>query len=321
MVYGSGPLVQPTSVTITTADADAASISLKLVERGVIQNPELFRLYLRWKHLDRGLQPGIYRFRAGESLADVAHDLGVSHPLSILVSIIPGWTLKQVAEALQSAQIDSAADFSSRAVAKRFANYTFVTGLPPDSSLEGYLYPDTYAFPLHLDAQGVPRPNSPDALIRLALDAFSQRLAARPDTAASLQKVGMSLPQAVTLASIVEREALNPSDEPHIAGVFYNRLAQGIPLQADPTVLYAMGIWKGQVTLQDLNYPSPYNTYLHTGLPPGPICEPGSGALQAVLHPLATQDLYFLADHHGVVHYARTLADFQQLEAQYLPNG
>ncbi len=184
-------------------------------------------------------------------------------------------------------------------------SYDFPQNEPPGAGLEGYLFPDTYEFPAQ---------NKPEDVVNLMLKDFGQRLT--PDLRQAIAGQGLTIHQAVTLASIVEREAQVPAEQPIIASVFENRMKIGMPLQADPTVQFALsqdpksvaqfGLWKGDLTYDDLAVDSPYNTYAHTGLPPGPIANPGLGALQAVAHPAQTNYLYFVAKGDGSHAFAAT---------------
>jgi UPF0755 protein len=180
---------------------------------------------------------------------------------------------------------------------------------PQAPSLEGYLFPDTYRFP---------RSATVAQIIASMLNQF--RKIYRNDLAGELQKSGLTLHQAVTLASMVERETPKPSERPIIAQVFELRLEIGMPLESDPTVFYAearAGHPVQTLTKQDLQFGSPYNTYAHAGLPPGPICSPGQASLQAALCPASTDYLYFVSNNHGGHVFARTLAQHERNVARY----
>jgi UPF0755 protein len=177
-----------------------------------------------------------------------------------------------------------------RQAAFDLSSYTLL--LPEGTTLEGYLFPDTYRVPTEADA---------GYLVDLILQNFSEQVTLEMRQGFSAQ--GLSLHEAVTLASIVEREAVVAEERPIIARVFLNRLEQNIPLQADPTIQYAVGYqadvdswWKHGLTVTDLQMNSPYNTYIIEGLPPGPIANPGLAALQAVAAPATTDDIFFVAD-------------------------
>jgi UPF0755 protein len=228
-----------------------------------------------------------------------------------LVATIPeGWRAEQVADRLESAGLAPREEFLAAVAAPASVPGFDVLGIsPPPPRLEGYLFPDTYEVP-----QAVTGAHAAE----LMLKTFNQRVgsAVRAPSQASLTPQ-----QVVTLASIVEREAKVASERSTIASVYLNRLARGMPLQADPTVQYAIatrdgptaasyGYWR-DLTEADLQVASAYNTYLHTGLPPGPICNPGEASIRAVLQPAQTDYLYFVAttDGSGTHLFARTLAE------------
>ncbi|HEX5418135.1 MAG TPA: endolytic transglycosylase MltG, partial [Chloroflexota bacterium] len=196
------------------------------------------------------------------------------------------------------------------------AKPAFLDQLPPSGSLEGYLFPDSYQF----------EPNTPaDQVVQRMLDDFQRHLT--PAMLSAYKAQGLSEDQAVIIASIVEREAETPSERPIIASVYLNRVHRGMKLQADPTVQYslipALGTpvagtyWKGGLTLADLKNPSPYNTYVVGGLPPGPICNPGLASLEAVAKPATTDYLYFVARPDGTHAFAKTLEEQEQNVAKY----
>ena len=183
--------------------------------------------------------------------------------------------------------------------------------LPPGSGLEGFLFPSTYDFALAANAHDV---------VQRLLAAFDQHY--QNEILPKLAATGLTLREVVILASIVEREARVPDDRPLIASAFLNRLRIGMALNADPTVQYAVagdpasveqfGYWKLELTLADLDLPSPYNTYVHAGLPPGPIANPGLAAILAVLEPADTEFLYFVARPDGSHVFAETFAEHQR---------
>ncbi|MCP4417618.1 MAG: endolytic transglycosylase MltG, partial [Chloroflexi bacterium] len=179
-----------------------------------------------------------------------------------------------------------------RQVAFDVTAFPFLASLPPSTSFEGYLFPDSYQLAQDADAE---------FLVTLMLQTFDRRVTAVMRQ--GFQTQGISLHEAVVLAAIVEREAVVAEERPIIAGVFYNRLAQGIKLEADPTVQYPLGHqaendswWKSPLFFSDLEFDSPYNTYLYAGLPPGPIANPSLSALEAVAFPIETPFIFFVAD-------------------------
>jgi UPF0755 protein len=182
---------------------------------------------------------------------------------------------------------------------------------------EGYLFPDTYAVSRHTDAA---------KLVKIMTDAFEHALT--PDIRAAAMDRGFNERQLVTLASIVEKETGNPMERPLVASVYENRLRIGMPLQCDPTVIYALelaGRWDGNIRKDDLGLDSPYNTYRYPGLPPGPIASPGRASLEAVVHPADSEYLYFVSRNDGSHMFAKTLAEHtknvQKFQVDYFKAG
>jgi len=213
-----------------------------------------------------------------------------------VVTVPEGFTIAEVAEVLVGEDLVDRARFLALAREGAAAfEYDFLHGLPT-MSLEGYLYPDTYRLPRHLPEQKV---------IRVFLDRFAQVVLPRVRARA---EPGFTLHEILTIASLVEREAKVPTEQPLIAGVIYNRLRRGWRLEVDATVLYALGRHKTTISYVDLKVDSPYNTYLHEGLPPGPIANPGLPAIEATLTPAATNYLYYVARPNGTHEFSKTLA-------------
>ena len=306
------------SVTVEIRQGDNAEIiAERLKSAGVIDNTDLFGELVALEGLQDHLAAGQYDFNKNMAVADIITRLHDGDVGAIKVTIPEGKRVEEVAAIVQGAGLVSAQDFLSAAQAGHY-NYDFLTGVAPGSSLEGYLFPDTYNFPRH---------NKPEDVVNAMLKDFNQRLT--PEMRAGFAQQGLSVKQAVTLASIVEREAQLSTERPTIASVFLNRIREGMPLQADPTVQFALaanaqnvaryGWWKQDLTLVDLKQTSPYNTYLQTGLPPGAIANPGQASLEAVAHPAQTNYLYFVAKGDGSHVFAATFAEQQTNIARYQP--
>ncbi len=239
----------------------------------VVVSVFLFRVFLKVTHFDRHLKPGTYTLRVHEWPTVVARKLTLGLNDDLKITIPEGFRASQIAERLAADGIADANDFVAYAKLRR---------------LEGRLFPSTYHFP---PGYGVER-----AAGKMT-EAFDREIGAA--YAAANPKPWLNLEQTLILASIVEREAVLPQERPIIAAVYLNRLKKHMPFQADPTVQYALGAWKQGLTRDDLKAPSPYNTYLHAGLPPGPICSPPLESFMAVLKPAETRALYFVADTKG----------------------
>jgi UPF0755 protein len=292
----AGTGVAPISFAISPGET-ADVIAANLVEAGLLSNPELFLNYARYYGLDAKLEAGHFTLNPQLTIPELVAALTRGLPQEIELRFLEGWRMEEMANYLAvttPGEIDPA-DFLVIARRQReldLSRYDFLASLPADASLEGFLFPDTYRVPTDATAP---------YLVDLMLQNFGRQV-----TPALRQSFGvqqLSLHEAVTLASIVEREAVLPEERPLIAGVFYNRLAQGMPLQADPTVQFALGYqdasgtwWKTPLSLTDLQLDSPYNTYIVPSLPPGPIANPSLSSLQAVAEPAQTNFLYFVAD-------------------------
>jgi peptidoglycan lytic transglycosylase G len=246
----------------------------------VIQAPALFRLYAKVRGGDRRIKAGTYLLRRGSSWNGVLTALREGKGLMFTVTIPEGFTLSQIVP-LVARVLEAPAD--SVIAAARDTVYLHRLGVPTPT-LEGYLFPDTYMF----------LPGTP---ARVAVGAMVRRFEQvwRPEWTSRLDTLKMTRHQVMTLASIVEREAKRPDERPVIAGVYRNRLRAGMRLEADPTVQYARGIHTNRVLFKDLDVDSPYNTYKHTGLPPGPIASPGAASLRAALYPADVPYKFFVA--------------------------
>lgn len=310
----------PAPFTIAPGES-ADAIAANLAAAGLLNDSELFLNYLRFNGLDAQLEAGEYIVDPQQTIPQMAATLTTAVVREETVRFVEGWRLEQMADYLTdnpTANIDASQflAITQRQAAFDLTPYTFLAGLPPTTTLEGYLFPDTYRVPLDADAV---------YLVDLMLRTFERRVT--PSMQQGFQAQGLTIHQAVTLAAIVEREAVVASERPIIAGVFYNRLAQGIKLEADPTVQYPLGYqpetdnwWKSPLWLDDLALDSPYNTYVYTGLPPGPIANPSLSSLEAVAFPTQTEFIFFVADcaaavsgsHAFSVTYEEHLANVQR---------
>lgn len=284
-----------------------------LQAKGLVRNSEIFQLYLRFTNQRSAIEAGSYLLSPSMTMAQIAGAIKHGVGQQGKITIPEGYTAKKIADLVQQSGFGSAQDYLKAEQDPTWhAQYPFLKGLPAGRDLEGYLFPDTYLLSAHA---------TPRDLIKRQLAEFSSVFGPAMVQAAAQPIPGVRGPetvdQIVILASIVEREANSPSDRPLVCDVYYNRLSQGMPLQADATVLFAEGVWKKQVLNQDLQYQSPYNTYLHPGLPPGPISNPGQASIEACIHPTKSAYLYYFTDPHGKTHFAATLDQFNQEKNQY----
>lgn len=286
------------------------SVIGRLWEQGLISNPAAFRTYLRYSGLDTTLQAGLYTLSPSLTPIQLAQVLQDATPAEVSFRILPGWRLEEIAAALPTSGLNITPDNFLQAARSTPPGYSFSEEVSSAGSVEGFLLPDTYIFEREISAE---------ELIRRLLDNFEKNLTVKLQERYAQQN--LSLLEAVTLASIVQREAVAEEEMPLIASVFYNRLALGMKLDTDPTVQYALGYnsqqetwWTNPLSLEDLQVDSPYNTYLYSGLPPGPIANPSLAALRAVAFPAQTPYYYFRAgcDESGRHSFAETFAEHLQ---------
>ena len=292
----------PVLVTIDPGDSPQA-IGERLEKLGVIPSAAHFRILVSLLGYEQLLQAGQYEFERGTPTLEAVLRIREGRTSTRRVVLREGLRREEVAEILAQEDVVSAAEFL--AAAQRSYPYDFLADLPPGASLEGYLFPATYDFRHNMSGQEV---------VEAMLRAFGQNVT--PGLRQEAREAGLTLHQVVTLASIVEREAQLAQERPIMAQVFLKRLRLGIPLEADPTVQYALaqdpdsvrryGYWKQELTEADLAIDSPYNTYLNGDLPPGPIANPGLDAILAIIRPADTDYLYFVAKPDGSHAFAKT---------------
>jgi UPF0755 protein len=269
-----------------------------LVEKGIITNPELFRWAAYLTRREDRIQTGRYLFRYGESISCVLRKLTHGEVEYTRVVIPEGLYMKEIASLLQRRAVVDSAAFMDAATDSQF-----VTGLGIlEPTLEGYLFPDTYLFNWPISPEEVAK-----RMVYRFREIYDLYVSADADT------IGMHRSHVVTLASIIQAEAIYDSEMPRISAVYHNRLKRGMRLEADPTVAYALGGVRRGLWTNDLKVRSPYNTYRNKGLPPGAICSPGKAALQAAVNPLEnTGEYYFVADGTGRHHFSRTYDEHLQ---------
>lgn len=295
------------------------SIATVLERSGVIHSRLAF-LALSERHRRWVLEAGEYMFDKPMTPRQVFGQIVGGHIFVHVVVVPEGWTMFDIAAELERQGLCTKAEFLTVA-----ADASLVRDIAPNAkSLEGFLFPSTYQFsrntsPKEIAATMVREFRDEWTRIEATPEHNSQAGASSGDPA-RMKPVVLSPDQLVTLASLVERETPQPQERPVVSGVFYNRLELGLPLQCDPTVQYALdlaGKPTPKVKAEDLRVPSPYNTYLHRGLPPGPIANPGDASLRAALHPAETHDLYFVANGSGGHFFSRTLEEHNRNVQKY----
>ena len=289
--------------------ASTRSIGDALVANGVVRDEITYRLAL-WASGDaRRLQAGEYRFDHPMAARDVLGKIARGEVFTIAITFPEGLTIAEMSKIFEGHGFGSAASFVAAAhdpaLAKSFD--------PGARDLEGYIFPDTYTVPRRTDA---------NVLVHQMVERFEKVVT--PDMRQAAADRGVTVRQLVTLASIVEKETAQPAERPEIAAVYSNRLKIGMPLQCDPTVIYALervGKFDGNLRRDDLAFDSPYNTYRYPGLPPGPIAAPGKASLEAAAHPADANYLYFVSRNDGSHAFARTLDEHnrnvQRYQVQY----
>ncbi|MDB9312727.1 endolytic transglycosylase MltG [Spirulina sp. CS-785/01] len=320
--WASSPVVSPSSTTIDTAAMEAREeqltvlmdvplntsnrqIGQDLEAAGLIHSSWAWNIWVFWLALlfrEGSFQAGVYELTPTDSMPEIAEMIWEGQVVERRATVIEGWSSRDMA-----AYFEQRGYFSKEAFLETVK--TFPQGeynwLPPNlETVEGFLYPDTYQLP----NSSV----SPEAVIQQMLNRFEE--VALPIYQQNEPQTNLSLKDWVTLASIIEKEAAVPEERKTIAGVFTNRLQQGMKLEADPTVEYALEIEQTPdqpLTFDQVETPHPYNTYVNSGLPPGPIANPSKASLEAALNPEPTEYLYFVARYDGTHAFSRTLEEHE----------
>jgi UPF0755 protein len=283
----------------------SAAIARRLADAGVVQNVNGFRIALWVTGSGRRLQAGEYRFDQAMSPRQVADKIARGDVYVHPITFREGLTIRQMAALYESKGLGEAKAFIAAA-----SNPALIRELDPAArDLEGYLFPDTYA---------LPRRTTAEQLVARMVASFTKALTA--DVVDRAAARGLSLRQLVTLASIVEKETGKSEERPLVAAVYSNRLRIGMGLQCDPTVIYALeraGKYDGNLTREDLQFDSPYNTYRYAGLPPGPIASPGRASLEAAASPAPVPYIYFVSKNDGSHAFAETLDEHNQNVHKY----
>lgn len=288
-------------VTIAPGEGFRAS-SRKLQDIGLIQSPLRFKLYARLSGLHRQIKAGEYQLYGSMTPRQILATLVEGKVLLYRVTIPEGFTLRQIAQTVAQAGFGDAESFYQLATDPAVVQDQQLEAL----SLEGYLFPDTYYFP-----KGFSQRKIIAAMTQRFRDGISDAWRTRADT------LGLTLHQVVTLASIIEKETGDPAERPLIASVFHNRLKKGMRLETDPTVIYGIKDFDGNLTRKHLRTPTPYNTYVIKGLPPGPIASPGHAALEAALYPAETDYLFFVSRKDRTHQFSSNLEDHQKAVRKY----
>lgn len=296
ILHGDPAGADPVRIEVP-AGTSLAGIADRLRAAGVVRHPTVFRRFATLAHFDRQIRSGEYDFVAGESYRRILERLREGDIVQIKVTLPEGLTCREIAGVLARKLGIKQEEFLLATQDTELRHRHNIES----PSLEGYLYPDTYFFPSKTTAQ-----QAIETMLQRFFTVWTPRMEERA------RAIGMTRGQVLALASIIENEALLDSERPRISAVYHNRLQASMLLQADPTVLYALGGVHRRVLYRDLRVASPYNTYLNPGLPPGPICNPGRISIEAALAPQQNcGELFFVAAQDGTGRhvFTRTLAE------------
>lgn len=301
---------QVTSAVITVnKGAPLKEVGELLARHRLIRSAGAFTTYARWKGDDRKIKAGSYRISSSMSTREILDTLISGQVLVRKVTIPEGYTTSQIADLLAARGIVDRKAFL-RAVGQGNFDFPYLDGAPAGARrLEGFLFPATYQFRAGMTAEQV---------IQQLLDGFQMNYT--PELRHRSAEMGLTTRQVITLASLVEREAKLADERPLVAAVFLNRLKIGMRLESCATIQYILGHQKERLTYADLKIPSPYNTYLNDGLPPGPIANPGLASIKAVLYPAQVNYLYFVARGDGSHVFSLTLKDHDAAARRYVGN-
>jgi UPF0755 protein len=294
---------EPRTVQIA-AGKRFAQVAAELHEAGLIRSPLRFKLLARRLGSDKRVQAGEYELRASLTPAEVLNLLEKGAVKQHRLTVPEGLSVAQIADLASRMGFFSREAFLAQAHDPSFLRAVGVSAASP----EGYLFPDTYFFP---------RGTAPPSVIAAMVSRF--RAVFEPEWELRAAALGLTVHEAVTLASIIEKETAEPAERPLISSVFHNRLRRGMRLETDPTVIYGIPDFDGNLTRRHLETPSPYNTYLIKGLPPGPIASPGREAIRAALYPAQTDYLFFVSRNDGTHHFSASLSEHSRAVRQYQP--
>lgn len=307
-VYMHWPVEHPDVDITIDPGTSVIKISKVLEEKGVIKCRMCFRAYIGLAGYSSRLRAGDYQFVSGLTMSEVVTKLLKGDFKRYTLTIPEGWIIKQIADYLKTLPFIVNPDFASDFV-NLTNNADYIRGLNIGwdvAGLEGYLFPSTYEVYKLKDAK---------TLVSLMVGEFKKRFT--DPIGIKSGNLNLSPREVVIMASIIERETARPEERSLVASVFYNRLKKGMLIQSDPTVIYGLDNFDGNLRENDLANNHPYNTYVHPGLPPGPICNPGEASIMAALEPAATNYLYFVSRNDGTHKFSETYPEHQAAVLEY----
>lgn len=280
-------------------------IANNLEKAGLVKNSFVFGLYLKYKGMAGKVMAGEYQIPQNLTMIELTQLITEGKIVTNRITIPEGWTIDQIGDYLEKNTVIKKTDFL--AAARKKYDYEFLTDRPEGADLEGYLYPDTYILSSKPDA---------DEVVEKMLNNFDLKLTA--DLRTKVKSSNLTSYEVVTLASIVEREVVSTKDRKIVAGIFLNRLNNDMPLESCATIQYILKENKKQFSYEETRTSSPYNTYVNTGLPSGPIDNPSIDSIEAVLAPEKTNYFYFLTGNDGQTYFSVTLDEHNEKKASYL---
>jgi UPF0755 protein len=305
--WAEGPAIpteaHPPSKVVVIPDGSTFQFVAALLEReGLIKSRSVFVLIGKYQSADRKVQAGEYELNPGMTPAEILSKLLNGEVLLHPLTIPEGLTITQIADVVSQQGLTDRVEFLRLAKDREFVASLGIKA----ETLEGYLYPDTYKFPRPIEAREV-----------LVAMVEQLRQMVGPDLLARMQELKMTMHEVLTLASVIEKETGSDGERAEISAVFHNRLKKHIPLQSDPTVIYGLPAFDGNLHKKDLSSPSPYNTYRVQGLPPGPIANPGIEAIRAALYPSDSRSLYFVSRNDGTHQFSATIIEHNKAVEKY----
>jgi UPF0755 protein len=289
---------------VVVEGATLKQVAVGLENADIIRSNTLFRLAGRFMGYDHHIKTGEYRLNGAMPPLKILETLKEGRIITHPITIPEGFNLDQIAHLLEQKGLSNKASFLEHAKDRSLMAQLDLSG----DTLEGYLYPDTYRFQRNVTAGRII-----DVMVKRFRDIVTPLDARIKDS-------GMTLKQAITLASIVEKETGRPEERPMIARVFLNRLQKNMRLESDPTVIYGISDFNGNLTKRDLKTKTPYNTYIIRGLPPGPIANPGLAAISAVLNPEEGNYYYFVSKNNGTHYFSKTLKEHNRAVRRFQKN-
>jgi len=289
-------------VVVVQSGQGFKALSTLLHQKGMILHPVKFRLFARIKGYDKRIKAGEYMLSSAMTPNKILETMVDGKVYLHRLTIPEGYNLRQVAQTVETAGLAFEADFLKAATDPDLLNANGIDA----QTFEGYLFPDTYYFP-----KGVTSENIITTMVKRFWTVF------KPEWEEQTKTLGLTIHQVITLASIIEKETAVADERPIISSVFHNRLKRKMRLESDPTVIYGIGNYDGNITRKDLASPTPYNTYTMKGLPPGPISNAGVKAIEAALYPADTKFLYFVSRNDRTHHFSTNFRDHNRAVRKY----